>query len=1390
MYKKSRKWLAWILSVVMLGSFLPMTSFAAGSYTVTLSSSATEVSNGESVEVSINVSSGTEKSYNAFFAVLSYDQAKFTYSGGKSVSGFDVDSETAGKLIISKTGADTAISEKPDLALTFTAKAGGTGAFSLDSAKVDVANNAAADAPEANRGDPLQVTVPTQLITEIRTEQDLIAFADSIAEGSDYTDITVTLQNDISLTKPWIPASIDYDHAFRGVFDGNQKTISGLSNSEETNLPLFGLFIYLKNASVKDLTVKGKVDGGEFLNGVAGIAVNVQDSTIVNCSSVVDINAKNAMAAGLVHSAKRTVIEKSANYAEISGNFAAGIANRIEFDGNTIRDCGNYGPVNGITKSAGIVNEAGAYLSDESWTQVSACVNKGAVSCSGSGECFASGIVNQSSYKKSGHVFITDCYNAGSVSAHSGATKRSGEAYSTGILSQSLGKTTIQNCYNVGSLTKTGKFDSTITRYGEITQSVYLSGNDFSGFQEMPVEADEYDVVNCYNSSEIKSLGGNAVNALGKEFTDGSGINAGATPALLWENETVEDDKEHEVIFQITGADEYTVRVADAEGNPIDAASKDTYALHAGNYTYEVTADGYLKSSGSFSIFTSTDRITIPVSLQKVVTVTFNVEPADAKLVVRKGSGVIEPGKEENGSFRFELESGQTYSYTVTADGYNGTTRDLTAVEDRTIEVKLTKSAQGQVDASRVIKPDNVPYTISEGGMYELMPGDFGEKGYVYLDTTEPVTIIGSGTALSSQSQDLFIVSRREGVNLTLQDVYISNELGRTNMVDFQGKGNTLNFSGTSILDQNTGASGYAMIHVPDSAELTVTGGTLYMYKREQGAGIGGNGGATGGGQTAETNGNITIKDATIFAKNSKQGALIGAGAQAGAQKPGSITIEDSTLYLIAISRSAAIGGSAGGTGASSGSTVTTSNSQITINVDFSGAAIGGGGYAEGNDADGGTLVYDGGSIRTYIDTNAIEEGLWKGIDEPGVNGNAAITAKVVNPDGKPLYLLTLDTEKIGDSDYTVKEGNQTVYSGGLHSYSYINESLPKEFQVAIDYTIDNWVDLDDPNLYLYLTGEDHTLDVNGQKVKAVWNEETKSFTVTVEGTVDPPEAADKSLLEEALKAAQDAQKDVMISEDGSDVDPADQWVPQSAADALKEAIDAAQAVKDNPDANQDEVDAAADALKRAQKTFDETKKDGTKADDHDASCPSKAFSDLDTSKWYHEAIDYVLLKNYFNGVGNGKFEPAGTMTRAMFVTVLGRAAGVEEDKNAHSSFSDVADGKWYTTYVDWAAQNDIVNGYDSKTFGPDDFITREQMAAILYRYARYKGVDVKAADDAKYHTFRDADQVSNYAKVPMIWAVDKGIINGMGDGILAPQETATRSQVAQLIMNFDKLIG
>ncbi len=197
--------------------------------------------------------------------------------------------------------------------------------------------------------------------------------------------------------------------------------------------------------------------------------------------------------------------------------------------------------------------------------------------------------------------------------------------------------------------------------------------------------------------------------------------------------------------------------------------------------------------------------------------------------------------------------------------------------------------------------------------------------------------------------------------------------------------------------------------------------------------------------------------------------------------------------------------------------------------------------------------------------------------------------------------------------------------------------------------------------------------------------------------------------------------------------------------------------------------------------------KEITLEDDHEAVCPSKAFRDLDTTQWYHEAIDYVLLNNYFDGVSSDIFDPNGTMTRAMFVTVLGRIAGISSSQNAESSFSDVPAGRWYTVYVDWAAGNGIVLGYDREHFGPDDPITREQMATILYRYAKYAGIIITPADGNRIQLFVDANQVSGYAKEAMSLAVGNSLINGTGSGKLEPQKTATRAQVAQILMNHNQ---
>ena len=182
--------------------------------------------------------------------------------------------------------------------------------------------------------------------------------------------------------------------------------------------------------------------------------------------------------------------------------------------------------------------------------------------------------------------------------------------------------------------------------------------------------------------------------------------------------------------------------------------------------------------------------------------------------------------------------------------------------------------------------------------------------------------------------------------------------------------------------------------------------------------------------------------------------------------------------------------------------------------------------------------------------------------------------------------------------------------------------------------------------------------------------------------------------------------------------------------------------------------------------------------------CPSKAFTDLDADAWYHEGVDYALTNSLMNGVGSGKFEPDGQLTRAQLVTVLYRAAGEPDTGKQVNPFTDVADDTWYTKAVIWAANNGIVNGVAKNVFAPDASITREQIATMLYRYA-----GAEAAKEDKLPAFPDAAKVSDWAKEALNWAVASGLINGVADANgtanLEPQATATRAQIATILMRW-----
>ena len=177
-------------------------------------------------------------------------------------------------------------------------------------------------------------------------------------------------------------------------------------------------------------------------------------------------------------------------------------------------------------------------------------------------------------------------------------------------------------------------------------------------------------------------------------------------------------------------------------------------------------------------------------------------------------------------------------------------------------------------------------------------------------------------------------------------------------------------------------------------------------------------------------------------------------------------------------------------------------------------------------------------------------------------------------------------------------------------------------------------------------------------------------------------------------------------------------------------------------------------------------------------------FTDVADNAWYHDAVYFVADNGYFKGTANNLFSPDDQMTRAMFVTVIGRLAGVDASQYQTADFTDVQAGTWYAPYVAWAAEKGIVKGISAAEFDPNGKITREQMAAMMYRYAEFSGVDLKNVSDTAFAAFADKGSVSAYAKDAMIWAADKGVINGTEKG-LEPAADATRAQVAQIIKNY-----
>ena len=975
----------------------------------------------------------------------------------------------------------------------------------------------------------------------INNEAELRALATAVNEGkwSGYDGVTVNLSSNITLTSEWTPIGT-YSNPFKGDFDGQGHTISGLAINASyptgtSGIIVNGLFGAVKTGSVKNTKVSGTINlkfekkdpnSGYIEAYTGGIAGYLRGSEVSNCTSSVAITIEKAADTTYDISDASTESCAFTGTGGIAGYVSSEYVSSSEYIASKIEDCENKESISvfftGINETIGGIVGTWYNTNSQAGT-INRCANYGKITYDLPN--FENGNTGEKTYGSTvdfqyGNVggIVGDAQNV-SISSSCNKGNFTGKASVVGgIAGCSINNNKVinlYNCYNSGNLTVNSKpAGTTAVGVGGLigahcgkagtgaisggvapNNGIYSAQNCYNAGSIVVTETDELYTANIYTSPLLLLDNGTSSNnyselvsatTLGSAYKEDTNKIQEGWPLLSWESEEAVA-AEYTVSFTSNTDAQISLFYDKENNNPVEKTS-DTYTLKNGTYYYHASADGYIDEAGSIKV--NNEDLTTNITLFKAVSVNVAAAPVNATITVVDDDGNT-IAADING--QFTLKQGKSYTYTAAKEGYISYSEDFSATDGLELNISLT-SAEGVTEVT------GSAFTITQAGTYHV-PTSF--SGMIYLETDEEVTIVGNGIADSAKCENVFIDATVGEIKLTLKDIFISDTANTANAIDIDETGNILSIEGKVVVDYNVGytSENDALIHVATGETLTIKGsGTYYQYNCTQGAGIGGN--------TGEMNGDITFAmTGSAFIKGTRQGAVIGAGAAAkDTGTPGKVTFESGNYNLISNSRGAVIGGSAGSSGASEGTEVYFNGGCININVDWSGAAVGGGGYNKGNDASGGTAYFGGASVRVYVDKNAaanLSEG-WNGkpIAE-GIN-DAAITAQRLNTNGEKVYRCAVDTSllestKASDTYTVCLDGDENAfYEGGLHEWGYVQEKLDKETgeQLSITSTISNWYKIDEPCLYLYLTSENHQLNVNGETLTAKWDSETETFTV------------------------------------------------------------------------------------------------------------------------------------------------------------------------------------------------------------------------------------------------------------------------------------------------------
>lgn len=371
------------------------------------------------------------------------------------------------------------------------------------------------------------------------------------------------------------------------------------------------------------------------------------------------------------------------------------------------------------------------------------------------------------------------------------------------------------------------------------------------------------------------------------------------------------------------------------------------------------------------------------------------------------------------------------------------------------------------------------------------------------------------------------------------------------------------------------------------------------------------------------------------------------------------------------------------------------------------------------------------------------------------ISDSTKVTVTVYTVDGESISLS--DSVPCGAS---ISFDTQDVVLNDDGTYSYIVEVTNNGNKASGKFEL---------NMQRIESGSGLVGDVSSISAKSLEPGESKTYTVKLsKNTLKPDDFSEYNLAKFSVKAMQ-----------------GDDEISGSIKRISSSSVKSASAVVDDNSSNNKPSGGSASGGYSTESAATPTP--SATPSESEAQENTMPFTDVKTDDWFYDSVKYAYENGMFTGTTETTFEPESPITRGMFVTVLGREAGIDNSDVSDMPFSDVNTDEYYAPYVKWAAENKIINGYGDGTFGPDDLITREQMAAIIYRYAEFKGDAPQGAWAIKLD-YADVSDISDYAVEGVMYCTMKGIMNGKEDNRFAPKDNALRAEIAAVMMRYSDL--